>query len=124
MPAKKASRKLVHKQSLLGVFQKNKKVLSGMEQKIEVQNQTIKDLKVISSANSTTIDQLNKSIDNERNKLSYKRKKLHARNVLDSKSLEVENSCTISSVKVKKRLANPTSSDTNQKAKVLRVKRK
>ena len=33
MPAKKGSKKLIVKQSLLGLFQKNKKLIINMEQK-------------------------------------------------------------------------------------------
>ena len=76
MPAKKGSKKLNQKLNFLGVFQNKKKVISEMERKIEVQNEQIMSLEAISKANLITINKLDKEIDNERNKVAYKRKKI------------------------------------------------
>ena len=123
MPAKKGSKKLNQKQNFLGVFQNKKKVISEMERKIEVQNEQIMSLEAISKANLIKINKLDKEIDNERNKVAYKRKKIRmyvSRNVVESNRSNSSNCFVISSMKAKKRNANPTSESLNQKAKVTR----
>ena len=87
MPAKEGSKKLIQKQSFLGVFQNKKKVISEMERKIEIQNEQIASLEAVSEANLNTINKLNKEIDSERNKLAYKRKRIKmyvSKNVVES----------------------------------------
>ena len=88
MPAKKGSKKLTEKNSFLGKFQKNKKNISEMEKKITLQKDQISALENIVTENSNTLMELNKKIDNQRNKVTYKRKKmrnLHAAlNVIDN----------------------------------------
>ena len=120
MPGKKGSKKLVEKQSLLGKFQKNKKLFSEMQAKLDAQNESIAALETLRSANQVAIDELNKKIDCQRNILAYKRKKiknLHALTIIE----KTQNSVfTISTSKSKKRLATPTSSHLNQKAKITR----
>ena len=51
MPARKGSKKLNVKYSLLGKFQSNKKIIAGMEQKIQEQSKVIEDLQNILAAN-------------------------------------------------------------------------
>lgn len=121
MPVKKGSKKLNQKQSFLGVFQNKKKIISEMERKIEIQNEQIASLKDVSEANLNTINKLNKEIDSERNKLAYKRKKIKvyvSKNVVESSGKN--DLFVISSMKAKKRTANPTSESLNKKAKVTR----
>ena len=120
MPGKKGSKKLVEKQSLLGKFQKNKKVISEMQAKVDAQNADIIALKKLHAENQNTIDELNKKIDNQRNILAYKRKKIKNLNALNIVEHTPNASFTISSAKSKKRLATPTSSELNQKAKITR----
>ena len=120
MPAKKESKKLVEKQSLLGIFQKNKKTISDMQSKLDAQTENICNLEVLYSANQAASNDLNRKIDSQRNVLSYKRKKLkklHALSVIDQSP---NSSFSVSTVKSKKRLMNPTSLELNQKAKITR----
>jgi len=124
MPTRKGSKKLNFKHSLLGKFQNNKKVISEMEQKIQKQSKVMQDLQNILTANENTISELHKNIDNQRNKINYKRKRLRAlqtHNKLNPNGMETQpGAFLISNIKSKKRLANPTSSGLNQKAKVVR----
>ena len=60
MPAKKGSKKLVEKQSLLGKFQNNKKTITDMQSKIDAQLKNIRALEEVYSANQFAINDLNK----------------------------------------------------------------
>ena len=93
------------------------------------QSKIIKDLENILTANKQTLSELNKNIDNERNKIeiNYKRKKLRSLQTKNALLNQTNNGTQpepeafkISNIKSKKRLANPTSSELNQKAKIVR----
>ena len=76
MPAKKGSKKLVFKQSLLGTFQKNKKSLNEMEEKIKQQELALVEYNKILIDNELSLKQIAINIDNERRKVEHKRHKL------------------------------------------------
>ena len=73
MPAKKGSKKLIAKQSLLGLFQKNKKLIINMEQKIKEQENTLKQLRVVYAKDNLVLKDLTKKIDDQRRKVRHKR---------------------------------------------------
>jgi len=128
MPAKKGSKNLVHKQSLLGTFQKNKRTILDMEDKIENQEKLITEHQVIFSANEEVLKKLTVDIDNTRRKVSRKQQKLKClqtqSNLLSDSKIDSlarnEEDVYISSNTIKKRKANPTTHELNQKAKQIR----
>ena len=120
MPAKKGSKKLVEKHSLLGIFQKNKKTISDMQWKLDTQTENIHDLEVLYSANQAATNDRNRKIDSQRNVLFYKRKKLKNMHAISVIAQSPDSSFSVSTAKSKKLLMNPTSSELNQKAKITR----
>ena len=66
MPAKKGSKKLIAKQSLLGIFQKNKKLLINMEERIKEQEISLEQLSVVYSQDNKVLKDLTKKIDNQK----------------------------------------------------------
>jgi len=116
---KREQKKLVEKQRFLGIFQKNKKTLSGMEEKIREQEIVLSQQQEVILANQTAITDLNTKVDNQRRQLAHKRSKWKALQV-ESFVEETSKSFHITNLTAKKRLAVPTSSDLNHKAKIVR----
>ena len=124
MPAKKGSKKLIAKQSLLGLFQKNKKLIINMEQKIKEQENTLEQLRVVYEQDNLVSKDLTKKIDNQRRKVRHKRSKLRilqAENVIkDCEKDKKVSSFSLSSLTSRKRKTKPTNPDLNLKAKQVR----
>ena len=135
MPPKKRN-------SYLGQFSENSKVLNGMEKKLQEQLKNIKlkedscnnlinyetSLDLLSTINYNH-DQIKKSIEKERQKLVYREQKLaelkRKNEALNLKSITktnrlLNNAFSISSIKRNKRKLNPSTADTPHMAKVVR----
>ena len=127
MPSKKGSKKLVAKQSLLGIIQKNKKFLSIMEDKISEQELSLQRLSVVYSEDEAALKDLRKKIDNQRRQLRHKRstfRTLQVENSIRDRGIsrndKDSSSFSLSSLTSRKRKAKPTTSELNLKAKQVR----
>ena len=127
MPAHKGSKKLVHKQSLLGHFQSNKKVIKDMEAKTDSQLKEIDSLQKKHKTNDTTLKQLDCELQSQQiilcskiNQINKLREEIeHTKN--KTKILQIERCqkyrITLTNRAVKRRLNNPSSDDLNFKTK-------
>ena len=139
MPSKKGSKKLVFKQSLLGTYQKNKKLKTNMEEKIAEQEMNLTEQrKVIQKQedsidlqnqiildNKDSLEKLNIDIDNQRRKISHKRRALKALQI-ESESLPKRirsnpTAFSITEATSKERKDKPTTSAIRKKAKNTRT---